>query len=466
MSLTRLDLAGMVGAVGRGETSAVELATAHLDRIEGSQDDLNAYTLVNRDGALAAATAVDARIAAGDEVGPLAGAPVAVKDLIDQAGLTTTCGSSFYREVPVDSAPVVARLEAAGAVIVGRTGLHEFAFGFSSENHWFGPVRNPWDVDTSPGGSSGGSGAAVAAGLAAGALGTDTGGSVRVPAALCGIVGLKVTHGRVPLTGVFPLAATLDTVGPMARTTGDAALLYQAIAGDHPADPWSAPRPVNPVGPPADLAGLRVGVPTPWATEPVAAQVGAGFRSALDALADLGATVSEVEVPEYSSAEAAPMIAAYFGPEVAAVHRKWFPADPARYGPELQERMAPIFEHDPDLATAARQWRQATWHRADRLLGRYDVLATPACAATRKVIGEETIDVLGSTTSYRPVLSRFSSLVNHMGNPALAIPITTEGSPPPSLQLIGAKWAESRLLEIGRALEEAGVCGYRPPPIW
>ena len=222
-----------------------ELVTAYLDRSEASQDELNAYTLIDRHQALLRAELIDRRLFGGEPAGPLTGVTVGLKDLIDQKGLPTTAGSSFYRHVPNRSATVVERLEAAGAVIIGRTGLHEFAFGFSSENHWFGPVRNPWDPETSPGGSSGGSAVAVAAGLSAIAIGTDTGGSVRVPAALCGVVGLKVTHGRVSLAGVFPLAPSLDTVGPLTRTVGDAALAYQAIAGHDPADPHSVVEPVT-----------------------------------------------------------------------------------------------------------------------------------------------------------------------------------------------------------------------------
>ncbi|NNJ47984.1 MAG: amidase, partial [Acidimicrobiia bacterium] len=166
-----------------------ELVTAYLDRSEAARDELNAYTLIDRQEALLRAELIDRRLFAGDDVGPLAGVTVALKDIIDQKGLPTTAGSSFYRHVGNHSATVVERLEAAGAIVIGRTGLHEFAFGFSSENHWFGPVRNPWDPSTSPGGSSGGSAAAVAAGLSAVAIGTDTGGSVRVPAAVCGTVG-------------------------------------------------------------------------------------------------------------------------------------------------------------------------------------------------------------------------------------------------------------------------------------
>jgi Asp-tRNA(Asn)/Glu-tRNA(Gln) amidotransferase A subunit family amidase len=208
-----ISAAHLASSIRSGEASAEETVTEALEAIDASA--LNAFTLVDREGALTTARHIDERVAAGEDPGPLAGVPFAVKDLFDQKGLVNTAGSSFYRVVPGKTATAVRRLERAGAVAVGRTGLHEFAFGFSSENHWFGPVHNPWNPETSPGGSSGGSAAAVASGLTPVALGTDTGGSVRVPAALCGLVGLKVTHGRIPISGVFPLAPSLDTVGPI-----------------------------------------------------------------------------------------------------------------------------------------------------------------------------------------------------------------------------------------------------------
>ena len=224
--------------VRNGTRTASDVVEEYVEVARVRNPDLNAFTEIDRDGALRQASLIDE----GTRTGPLAGVPIALKDLIDHTGHVTTAGSAFYRHQPAASATVVDRLEAAGAIIMGRTGLHEFAFGFSSENPWFGPVRNPWNTDLSPGGSSGGSAVAVAAGMSPAAIGTDTGGSVRVPAALCGIVGLKVTHGRIPLTGIFPLAGSLDTVGPLALTTGDARLLYEAMKGFDRSDPWSAPR--------------------------------------------------------------------------------------------------------------------------------------------------------------------------------------------------------------------------------
>ena len=451
----------IAAAVASGETTAVAAVEDSLSKAEAAQRTLNAFTRIERDGAAQRAAAIDRAIAAGNRPGRLAGVPVALKDLIDQEGLPTTCGSSFYSEVPVRSAVVVDRLEAAGAVIVGRTGLHEFAFGFSSENHWFGPVRNPWDPSTSPGGSSGGSGAAVAAGMVPLAVGTDTGGSVRVPAALCGVVGLKVTHGRVPLTGVFPLAASLDTVGPLATTVGDAALLYGVMAGDDRSDPWSVPHPVAAPGPSPSLEGLRIGVPRRWMETPVDLEILAAFDAALGAATDAGATVIDLTDPLLSPpGEIA--ASAYF--EVAGVHRSWFAEHPERYGPDVGGRLTRVFEITGDQYLSALRWRSALRAAAARAFEQVDVMATPTVATMRKTIGVEQVTVAGVELSYRGPLSVFTALVNHAGLPALALPLTAPGSPPPSLQLIGAAWSEHRLLEIGAACEALGIAGFRPPP--
>ncbi|MCJ7726893.1 MAG: amidase, partial [Acidimicrobiia bacterium] len=427
----------------------------------GAGDSLNAFIAVDAEAVLQRAASLDAARDSGAPAGPLLGVPVALKDLIDQAGMPTTCGSGFYREVPDRSATVVDRIEAAGGVIVGKTGLHEFAFGFSSENPWFGPVRNPWDPDTSPGGSSGGSAVAVAAGMSTLGVGTDTGGSVRVPAALCGVYGLKVTHGRVPLTGVFPLAPSLDTVGPMARSVADLALLYRVLEGDHPADPWSIPHPRSTGDGAIPLAGLRVGVPSEWLDTPMDEVVRTGFEWALQRLEELGAVVAAVSEPMLRPG---PMITASLRPEVAAVHRQWFSQDPSRYGDDVRYRMAPAFDTDPDDYRSALAWRESLRAAFDRLFAGYDLLATPTVAARRKVIGEATAATEAGPVPYRNAFSWFTPLVNQAGVPAIAMPLGLPGNPPPSLQLIGPRWGEGFLLGVGTSLEEAGVVGYRPPP--
>ncbi|MDH3607013.1 MAG: amidase [Acidimicrobiia bacterium] len=437
-----------------------EQVTEYLNRSEATQDSINAYTHLDRSQALLRAELIDRRIFAGEEVGPLAGVTVALKDLIDQRGLTTTAGSSFYREVAKQSATVVERLEGAGAVIIGRAGLHEFAFGFSSENHWFGPVRNPWDLDTSPGGSSGGSAAAVAAGLTGVAIGTDTGGSVRVPAAVCGVVGFKVTHGRVPLTGVFPLAPSLDTVGPLTRSVDDATRVYLAIAGHDVADPYSLIEPVKEPNPETSLEGLTIGVPHPWVDHPVDPELRAAFDAALGRLAGIGAEIRHLE-DDFVQPPGRIDDSAYS--EIAIVHGKWFPSRADEYGPEIADRLGPAMAVTVAAGVAAKKWREQLREHTFDLFRHCDVLLTPAVAGNRKQIGVDIVIVDGVEMTYRRAFATFSSLVNHAGHPAIVLPLHEAGDPPPAIQFVGPDWSEHRLLEIGLALERAGVVGYRPP---
>ncbi len=429
--------------VAQGRRSAQEVVEEALDRLEQAQDSYNACTLIDRSGASARAREIDEMLAAGQKPGPLVGVPMAVKDLIDQAGLPTTCGSGFYRKVPERSAPVIDRLEAAGAVMVARTGLHEFAYGFSSENPWFGPVRNPWDPTTSPGGSSGGSAVAVAAELVPLALGTDTGGSVRVPAALTGTFGLKVTHGRIPTTGVFPLAPSLDTVGPIARTTSDLALAYRIMAGvgrpDH-APGWS---------------GMRVGLPRAWLAGTTKPPVPEAFAASVVQLTDLGATIVDLDLPDLVPWG---MIQELAGAEAAHVHRD-FLARGEPYGEDVSQRLAGAARVTPDQYLEAHAWRTRLVETFAAAFVAVDIIATPAVAAVRKVIGEERID----GDHYRPVLSWFSALVNHAGAPALAMPLFGSGSPPVSLQLIAPWWQEERLLALAAAAEHSGLVGFQTP---
>ena len=453
----------LAAAIRNRERTAIEVTEIHLAAAHAAQDTLNAFTLIDDDTARRHAADIDRRVAARQSVGPLAGVPLGVKDLIDQAGLPNTNGGNFEPTVPAASATCVARLEAADAVIIGRTGLHEFAFGFSSENHWFGPVRNPWDASLSPGGSSGGSASATAAGLCAAALGTDTGGSVRVPAALCGIVGLKVTHGRVPLSGVTPLAESIDTVGPLGRSVADVAAVYRVIAGDDPSDPWSSPQPVVGPGAPVRLDHLRVGVPHPWTDQAMAPSVRVAFDTALAAIADAGATIVHIDVP---GLDFPGELEAAMYPEVANVHRERLEAEPDRYGPEVRRRLERALGYDADDYVIGLRWRAGLQAAAARAMANADVLATPTVAAVRKPIGDDHVDFGGETVPYRPALSRFSALVNHLRFPALALPLRDSGAPPVSVQLIGSPWSEHHLLEVGAALEDAEIAGTTQPPLW
>ena len=413
----------------------VRIAVANLHE---AQDELNAAILI-----------ID-EAEPSNRPGRLGNMTVAVKDIVDQKGLLTTCGSGFYREVPEQSAPVVGRLEAEGAVMVARTGLHEFAYGFSSENPWFGPVRNPWDPATSPGGSSGGSAVAVAAGLVDGAIGTDTGGSIRVPAAMTGIFGLKPTHGRVPTLGVFPLAPSLDTVGPLARDTRTLAALYGAMAG-------TATAPALP-----DIEGMRIVVPRNWVDAgPCEPLVASAFEEALAALHALGASVIELDQGDLTPWG---MIQELAGAEAAHVHHD-FRAAARPYGPDVDARLAAAESVTAEQYLDAQAWRARLVEAMAGALSAGEVLATPAVAHRRKVIGDERI----GDQHYRPVLSWFSALVNHSGNPGIALPLKQRDSdqgPPPSLQLIAPWWREDLLLGVAGCLEKRGAVGFTAPPVY
>jgi Asp-tRNA(Asn)/Glu-tRNA(Gln) amidotransferase A subunit family amidase len=460
--LVLIDARTVAAGVRSGGTSAVDVVTEALVRAREAEQ-LNAFTRLDPDGALDRARRIDAAVAAGEDPGVLAGVSIALKDLVDQAGIPTTAGSSFLREPARQNAPVVDRLEAAGAVIIGRTGLHEFAYGFSSENDWFGPVRNPWDPGTSPGGSSGGSATAVAAGIAPIGIGTDTGGSVRVPAALCGLVGLKVTHGRISLRGVFPLGPSLDTVGPITTTVADAALVLSVLAGHDPDDPWSRDEPVHPPAA-GGVAGLRVGVPHPWVDRTLAAEQEAGFATARAALEDLGATVIDLDAPGIDERDLDRFPGAYH--EVAGVHREWFSEDPTRYGPAIRGRLAPMLELDDAAVGEAARWRAGLTDAFEGVLIDCDLLLTPSTAARSKPIGEDLLDIGAGPEPYRPVLSWFTPLVNQAGLPAIALPIEDAAIAglPPSIQLIGRRWGEAELLGAALTLEEAGLVARRTPP--
>lgn len=446
----------IVASVQAGERTASDIVDDHLETAEATNEKTNAFIELDFDGARRQAAQVDA----GSRGGPLSGVPIGLKDLIDHAGHITTAGSDFYRHQPLASATVVDRLGAAGAVIIGRTGLHEFAYGFSSENVWFGAVRNPWDLSLSPGGSSGGSAAAVASGTVTVALGTDTGGSVRVPAALCGIVGLKVTHGRIPLTGVFPLAESLDTVGPLARTVDDAAAVYDVIEGVDSNDPWSVrvhekQRRIN------SLAGLRVGVPMAWIDSvPTSRATTDAFVAFRASLGDLGVTVESIDAPDLIPD---PHLVTLSAAEAAGVHRQWFTDIDKRYGPDVEERLAAAMEVTVDQHTAARRWQSGIVQAAKSAFSSCDVLLTPTVGHPRKTIGNDEIDLDGTPVFYRPVLSGFTALVNQFRCPAIVLPLMSSGIPPPSVQIIAPWWQESLLLDVGRALEREGLVGSQTP---
>jgi aspartyl-tRNA(Asn)/glutamyl-tRNA(Gln) amidotransferase subunit A len=370
--------------------------------------------------------------------------PIGLKDLLDHEGRITTAGSAFYRHTADRSSPVVSRLEAAGAVIVGRTGLHEFAFGFSSENPHFGPVRNPWDTGTSAGGSSGGSAAAVAAGITPVAIGTDTGGSIRVPAALCGCFGLKVTHGRIPIDGVFPLAASIDTVGPLADSIDTLDSSYRVMSGDE------------------GVAGLserlRIGLPEPWLGQsPMDGHVATVFEETVHSLEQQGHVVSVVEMAEVLPA---PELIDSIAGEVSDVHRE-YRAQGLPYGEDVAKRVDDCIATGPDRIEAGKEWQRMIRRRFAGAFETVDLLLTPTTPVMTKIIGEDSI----GDRHFRAVLSWFTAVVNHALHPAIALPLAGTGAPPVSLQAIGPLGSETALIEFGRSLVETGLAGFSPAPM-
>jgi aspartyl-tRNA(Asn)/glutamyl-tRNA(Gln) amidotransferase subunit A len=447
--------------IARRELSPVEVARAHLGRIARVDPKLNAYLTVTEDRALAEAAAAEREIAAGRSRGPLHGVPLALKDLFDTAGVRTTAGSRILAEnVPARDAAVVERLSAAGLVLLGKTNLHEFAFGTTSDNPHYGPVRNPWDLERSPGGSSGGSGAALAAGLCAVALGTDTGGSIRIPAGACGVVGLKPTLGRVSRRGVTPLAWSFDTVGPMARTVEDAAVLVNAVAGPDAQDGWCDVRPAEDYT--RDLergaVGLRIGVPRDWFFEGVEPGIGAVVHEAIAVLEREGSR--RVEVPLAGMADAHTAHHAILAAEAAAFHGAWLRERPDDYGGDVRRGLE-LGQLIPavDYVNARRVQAivQATFRSA---LASADVLVTPCLPQPPPGVGEP--------LSREPAVAwnRLLTPVNLAGFPALSLPCGFDGAGMPvGLQIVGRPFEEALVLRVARAYERATEWGTRRPPV-
>lgn len=448
------ELARLLGA---RELSAVELTQRYLQRIDEHNAELNAFITVDANYSLAQAVQADRLLAAGEQPHPLTGIPVALKDTIPTAGLRTTAGSRVLAEwVPDADAPVVQRLRACGAVVIGKANLHEFAYGGTSENEHFGPVRNPWDPRRVAGGSSGGCAAAVAAGLAAAAVGTDAAGSVRIPASHCGTVGFKPTYGRVPTAELIPLGWSLDHVGPMTRTVGDADLLLTAMVGrrrqqrDH----------LGASGPPR-VAGLRVGVPHHFAFDGVDPGIADRVRSAVDALESLGVTVEEVDVPglELATATVYSIIAA----EASAYHARWWPQRAEEYGADIRRKLAAAANQPADEYLKAQRVRVHIVEALANALEDVDAIVTPSAPLTPQFVGQQEVTFSGQR---RPatgggVFTRFTAAFNLSGGPAISVPcgVTTEGMPA-GLQIAAAPGRDDVVLRLAAAYEhEAGSSG-------
>jgi len=452
--LTDLSLAELSAEIRTGRISPVEATEACLRRIDACDRTLNSFLTVTADAALADARRLADELAEGRYRGPLHGVPVALKDLFHTAGVGATAGSAILRDwVPEQDATVVRWLRNAGAVSLGKLNMHEFAFGATSENPHFGSVRNPADPERIAGGSSGGSAAALASGLCFGALGTDTGGSIRCPAALCGVVGLKPTYGRVSRAGVLPLAWSLDHVGPMARTVSDAALLLEAIAGHDPADLTSARRPTPPYSRLIEggVRGLRLGVPGELFWTPLHPEVESAVRTAITALEAQGARVEEVSLPSLAYAPAAQSLLIYA--EAAAYHERWLADRSAEYGASVRVRFAQgLFVDAGDYLNACRA-RALVRRDFAACLQNVDALLTPAVPIPAPLIGQADVQIGDFSASPQNLLLRNTGPFNLTGLPAISVPCGHAGGLPVGLQIAGRPWDEATVLRIALAVE-------------
>jgi aspartyl-tRNA(Asn)/glutamyl-tRNA(Gln) amidotransferase subunit A len=446
------------GALRERRVSSVELTRSALDRIERLNPRLNAFLALLPEYALERAAQADRELAAGTDRGPLDGIPVGVKDVFDMRGVRTTGGGRIYGDEPaVRNAAVVERLEAAGAVIVGKLNLHELAYGVTSENPHFGPVRNPWNPEHSAGGSSGGSGAAVAAELVFAALGTDTGGSVRIPASFCGTVGFKPTFGLVSRFGTQALGFSLDHVGPLTRSVSDAAAVLDIMAGFDSRDPASVRHPATNYVPEesGSLRGIRIGIPELWLGRYIDTEVENAFRGAATRAVTLGAEVKPVNAPDLDAVNTLGQVLLLA--EAAAIFER-FLEHRDRFGTDVlalvdQGRLIPA----TDYINAQRLRRQL---QADfeRVWAEVNCLITPATSITAPRLGQTTVRIAETEEPVRPLATRFSRPFNVLGTPAISLPCGfTAGGLPIGLQVTGPPFQDALVLRVATVLERTDL---------
>jgi aspartyl-tRNA(Asn)/glutamyl-tRNA(Gln) amidotransferase subunit A len=448
--------------------SPVEVVRAHLDRIERLDGTLRAYITVCGEGALEAGRVAEARLVAGEAVGPLHGVPIALKDLVDTRAVRTTGGSRILENrVPSTDATVAARLAEAGAILLGKLNMHEFAYGPEGLNEHYGQTRNPWDaaVPRIPGGSSSGSGAAVAAGLATAALGSDTGGSIRIPASLCGITGLKPTYGRVSRAGVLPLSWSMDHVGPMARTAADCALLLRAMAGYDAADPTTSVLPVPDfmAGIGRDVKGLRVGLLRDVFSDTIP-ELRAAIDAAARGLQGLGAVVDEVTLGHMAEVPAATF--AVVAAEAFAYHAPWMRTRPQDYQRDVRERLFVSAFVSGAHYVRAQQIRALVRAEVDAALARRDVLLAPSTPIAATPLGVRETDVGAARADVRAALLRFTRPFNFSGHPACSVPCGFTGDGLPlGMQIVGRPFDEITVLRVADAWQRATDWHTRRPPL-
>ena len=467
-SITSLSASEISENIRTKELSPVEVTRAHLDRIEKFNNDYIAFVTVVAEQALTAAKAAEAEITSGRYRGPLHGIPFGAKDIYNSNGIRTTHGSSFYRDnIPNDNAECINRLQEAGAILIGKCNTHEFAAGSTTINDNFGTTKNPWDQERMVGGSSGGSAAALAADMIPIALGSDTGGSIRTPAALCGVVGLKPTHGRISLRGIYPNVPSFDHAGPMTRTVRDAALALQVMAGydRHDSQSQDLPVPDYTVGIDDGIKGTRIAVsPEFTQNSEVDGEVADAFDGAIEVLRGLGAKIEAV--PFEGADRFAEIFTGVAGPEFSEVHRHNYTADPGAYDKEVAQRVDWSLKVSLDDYVRALRERELLIRDTVSFLDRFDAMISPAVPCAAPLISTRIADMNGREIPFKNLHRPFLSPHNITGFPAITLPMGfTEKGMPISIQIAGGRWRDADVLRVARAYEAAtpDIRDRRPP---
>ena len=462
-----LSISEAASLIESGQLSPVELTKAHLDRIERTEPALNAFvTLLSEESARSAEEA-EREIANGEYRGPLHGIPIGLKDLYFTKGIRTTAGAKILRDfVPDYDAAVTEKFADAGAILMGKLQMHEFALGATSVNPHDGPARNPWNPDRITGGSSGGSGSAVAAGQCMAALGSDTGGSIRIPGALCGIVGLKPNFGRVSRHGVYPLSWSLDTVGPMTRTVRDSAVVLNAIAGYDSRDPSSSNVPTEDFtdGIEDGTAGLRIGIPDDFFYDVISPEVAEAVCRAAGTLSELGAEVERCSIPALNHALG--ISSAILVAEAAETVFDKLRDRPEDIGADVRARLrlgavTPAVDY-----IKAQRARSAYNAQLEDAMEKYDLLLAPSVAVGATGIDQEFVEAGGKQENALSLMSRLTRPFNLTGQPTISIPcgFTSEGMPI-GMQLAGRQWQETTALRAAHAYEQATEWHTRRPSL-
>ena len=462
-----MSLTSVAKAIAEKRVSSREATQSCLDRIAQWQPHLNAYMAIEAEAALAAADAADGALAKGNKRGDLHGVPLAHKDMYYEAGKVVTCGSKIRRDfIAMTTSTALQRLKDAGTIRLGSLQMAEFAYGPTGHNSHYGPVHNPWAIDRITGGSSSGSGSAVAARLTFAALGSDTGGSIRMPAHFCGVTGLKTTYGRISRAGAMPLSQSLDTVGPLARSAEDCALLLGLMAGADPEDPTAVAGPVPDymAATREPIRGLTVGVPSAFYVDDLDPEVARILDETVAVLKREGADIVQVELPDQRQLTAACQLV--LAVEAAAFHKRWLIERPQDYGPQVLMRLQNGLAIPGVTYLETMRWRGPALSAHLAAVAGVDAVIAPVAPVAAPTIAESDVGNSPDAESVIQRLTRFTRPINYLGLPSLSIPAGfTRGGLPVGMQLIGRSFDEAMLLRIGAALQRATDFHERVPKL-